>query len=101
MHVRVGNFRSYGADKPPEGRVSEAMGIEILGDEDELVVLVIAQPEGDGWMVHLDRYEEAGGFDLVDHGRDRVVVHVSARFPTGAGQCKAVPAAGGMTEQPR
>lgn len=76
MHVRVGNFRTYGADEPPEGRVSEAMGIEILGDEDELVVLVIAQPESDGWMVQLDRYDEAGCFDVVDQGRDRVVLHV-------------------------
>jgi len=40
-------------------------------------VLAIAQPEGDGWMVQLDRYEEAGGFDFVGQGRDRVVLHAS------------------------
>ena len=76
MHVRVGHFRSYGGGEPPEGRVSETIGVEVLGDDDELVVLVIAKPGKDGWTVQVDRNEEAGGFDVVDQGPDRVVLHV-------------------------
>jgi len=61
--------------------VPDAIGVEILGETDELVVFVIVTASDDGWTVHIDRDEETEGFDVLEHGRERVMLHVPRPGP--------------------
>jgi hypothetical protein len=52
MHITVGHARSMGGDNPPEGTLSEDLwvffGDAPHDDEERELILVIAQPNGDG-----------------------------------------------------
>src|SRR5687768_1681757 len=75
MHVRFGHFRHHGEGEPPDGRLTETLGLEVMDDDDETILSVIVDPEREGYVVQIDRYE-SGPFAAVDASRERVMLRV-------------------------
>jgi hypothetical protein len=94
MLVQVGQFRTYREGDPPEGTLTEMLGVEITDGAGETIVSIIVDPRRDGYIVQIDRYE-SGTFSAVDASPESVILRVPAamgrtptrRCPTTCARC--------------
>jgi hypothetical protein len=78
MLVQVGQFRTYGEGDPPEGALTEMLGVEITDGPGATIVSIIVDPRSDGYIVQIDRYE-SGAFSAVDASPESVMLPRSSR----------------------